>query len=472
MKKLKNKLVWLLAILALVISASALTVFAEEITENQTEPETAKVAKVGTEYFADLQAAIDAAQSGDTIILKNREYDLPIFSGKELTFKGESKDGVIINDAPDARTQGWIGSTFHFENLTAKGATANYHGLANGVVAVTYKDCNINGLRFLYANDVTFETCAFDAEGVEHSFWTYGASNVTVNDCIFKYTDRAVNCYSENGANHEVDITFSRCTFTYVGTFDAPEGAVEINSGSVKSIELTMDDCTAPASGDIWFNSQWDSNKGRNTVVTVVDEIVWQVLPVATIGETKYYTLDEALAAAKNGDIVTIMPGEYAPINISNKNITLQGTVGANGELLTTIKGGNPAITGHGFNGTIKDLKIVDAWKVMYAEPAGNMLIDNVYVTGATYGFHLVAYSAGLTWTIQNSYMNLAWANSLGVYGDGDAEIIIKGNTFEATNPYYTDGDVLHVNSFLPNVTVTENVFGENAKIRMKVTDT
>ena len=186
---------------------------------------------------------------------------------------------------------------------------------------------------------------------------------------------------------------------------------------------------------------------------------------VAYIGEQGYETVQSAINAAKNGDIVTISAGEYSAIDISNKNITIQGTVGADGELLTTIKGGNPAITGHGFNGTIKDIKIVDAWKVMYAEPAGNVYVDNVYVTGATYGFHLIAYSAGLTWKLENSYMDLAWANSFGKYYDGDATIIIKGNEFASTSPYYPEYGAIHVNSFLPSVTVENNIFGENAKI-------
>ena len=194
----------------------------------------------------------------------------------------------------------------------------------------------------------------------------------------------------------------------------------------------------------------------------------------AKIGDVCYETIQAAINAAQNGATVTILPGEYSGFDISNKNITIQGTVGANGELLTTIKGGNPAITGHNFNGTIKDLKIVDAFKVMYAEPAGNVTVDNVYVTGATYGFHLVAYGTDLTWTIQNSYMDLSWANSFGVYGNGDAAIVIKNNEFAATNPYYPDYGALAVNTFLPNVTVTGNVFGENAKIFIddSVTDT
>ena len=263
------------------------------------------VASVNGVTYLTLAEAVAAAQSGDTILLKNGEYELPLFSDKELTFKGESKEDVIINDAPDARAQGWNGSTFHFETLTAKGATANYHGLANGVVAVTYKDCIIKGLRFLYARDVSFEGCAFTAEGVEHSFWTYGASNVTVSNCSFTYTDRAVNCYSENGADHEVDIAFSECTFTYAGTSDAPAGAVEINSSSVKSIDLSMDACTAPVKGAMWYNSQWDSTQGEKTTVVVDEQPVWPL--VAEVNGVKYATFEAALAAAQAGNTIKLL---------------------------------------------------------------------------------------------------------------------------------------------------------------------
>ena len=293
------------------------------------------VAKIGETYYATLADAVAAANSGDTIVLKAGEYELPLFANKELTFKGESKEGVIINDAPDANTQGWLGSTFHFENLTAKGATANYHGLANGVVAVTYKDCIIKGLRFLYANEVSFETCEFKAEGVEHSFWTYGAPKVTVSNCNFSYTDRAVNCYSENGAEHELDIAFTDCTFTYAGTADAPEGAVEINSGSVKSIELAMDNCTAPQKGAMWYNSQWDSKKGQNTVVIVDDVAVWPL--VAEVNGVKYADLQEALDAAVAGDTIVLL----ADVTCTEKPVFSKGgivNVDVNGHVLVSTE--------------------------------------------------------------------------------------------------------------------------------------
>lgn len=257
---------------------------------------------------AKLAEVATAAATGDIItLIADGEYTLPVFAGKELTFKGASKEGVIINDAPDARTQGWNGSTIHFENLTAKGATANYHGLANGVVAVTYTNCNIEGLRFLYANEVSFDGCTFNAEGVEHSFWTYGASNVTVKNSTFTYTDRAVNCYSESGAAHETDITFEGCSFTYVGTATEPEGAVEINSASVKSIDVDFNNCTAPESGAMWFNSQWDANDAENTIVKVDGVTVWEVPAVAKIGDVEYKKLQKAIDAVKNGEEIILV---------------------------------------------------------------------------------------------------------------------------------------------------------------------
>lgn len=352
-------------------NANVSNVIIENVKNNDGAPLLNHVAKVGEVYYSDLKEAVSAAESGATITLMNGEHELPIFSNKELTFVGESKDGVIVNDAPDANTQGFIGSTIHFENLTAKGATANYHGLSNGVVAVTYNNCNINGLRFLYAPTVSFDGCAFNAQGVEHSFWTYGSSNITVTNSTFTYTDRAVNCYSENGAEHETDIAFSNCTFTYAGTADAPEGAVEINSGSSKSIDLTMDDCDAPAKGAMWFNSQWDSKKGENTVVTVDGEIVWQVAPVAKVGDVEYKSLQAALnaAAAGTGNVtVTIL-----------KDVDLTGvtwnpvTVSEPYYPVVTVEGNDKTITG------LTDMLFAGTW-------AGNsgLIIKNLTIANST----------------------------------------------------------------------------------------
>ena len=388
---------------------------AQQALENANFP----VAQIGDVKYGTLAEAVAAAETGATITLFNGEHELPLFAGKELTFKGESKDGVIVNDAPDARAQGWNGSTFHFENLTAKGATENYHGLANGVVGVTYKDCNINGLRFLYS-PTTFTNCAFNANGVEHSFWTYGASKVTVKNSTFTYTDRAVNCYSENGANHEADITFEVCSFTYAGTNDTPEGAVEINSGSAKSFDIAFTNCTAPAKGAMWFNSQWDSTGGAKTEVIVDGVVVWTA-PVK-IGETKYATLEEAFKAVKAGETVTIFEGTYE-VPAMKAGITVEGE----GEVL--LEG---TLSGTLEDLTLKNLHIKGGNAQRWAYGKGNLLFEKVtFEATSVYALHFDGITAGTNLTYMDCTI-IGWA----AMGGSPASCVFEGCTIKGNGTY------------------------------------
>lgn len=291
------------------------------------------VAKIGDTYYMDLDKAVADAATGATITLLPGEHKLDTsFTNKELTFMGleGEKANTVMWDAYNNYYQ-FHNTKFHFVNLTIDGKVTygGNEGLHHSVGA-TYENCNIKGMRYLFC-PTTFTGCAFDSTGEEHSFWTYGASTVTVTDCDFTYADRAVNCYSENGPEFEQDITFTDCTFTYTGNADAPEGAVEINSSSVKSIDLTMNGCTGPAKGDMWFISQWDGKDGANTTVFEDDEQVWPV-PVAKIGETTYTALQDAIdaaTAAAGTYEITLLPGTI------DEDVVIHQTEGVN----ITIKG-------------------------------------------------------------------------------------------------------------------------------------
>ncbi len=394
---------------------------------------------------------------------------------------------------------------------------------------VTYTNCTFPDGACAQGGTVTYTGCNFaNQTSGEYSLWVYADCDVTVNGGSFTGV-RGVKMYAEGGFKTG-NLTLDNVNFTSSVT---QKPAIVLTYG--ESVTLTGDN-TYPAKGvfELDVDGSPDgttvTTDGNQTITCVNDNGVCGVLVdgkiyttvadaatvatdgsavtllysttetvefpegvtlkkadgvvaenvtvyapvyVAYIGTKGYETVQAAINAAQKDDTVVISAGEYGAINISDKNITIQGTVGDNGELLTTLTGNDPVITGHRFNGTIKDLKIGECWKVMYAEPAGNVTVDNVYVTGATYGFHLVAYSAGLTWTIQNSYMDLRWANSFGVAHDGDATVIIKGNEFDATNPFYAGGDVYPVNTYMPNLTVEENIFGEDTRISIEnVTDT
>ena len=173
-------------------------------------------------------------------------YTLPAMTGKDVTIIG-TKDTEI-----DMMQSGIIGSQNTGLDLTIEGATVkfandNYKGVTHSK-KLTYKDCTIKGLQFLYADDVEFINCEFVQENDDaYHVWTYGAKNVTFTDCKFNSTNnsKSVLCYIE-GTGNTFTRTFNNCTFTATGA--AEKSAIMINpsanAGSNTYI-VNINDCTA-----------------------------------------------------------------------------------------------------------------------------------------------------------------------------------------------------------------------------------
>ena len=185
-------------------------------------------------------------------------------------------------------------------------------------------------------------------------------------------------------------------------------------------------------------------------------------------GNFSYHaTIQEAINAADTGDTVKIAAGNYVGGISLGKDITLEGSVDENGIPTTVFNSGSPAI--YISKGTVKNIKIENVSKGFYGEPCGNVVFENVHMINLLYGFHLVAYSSDVTWTIKNCYTDVTWANSFGKYNCDGATIILKNNEFVSSNPYYGEeyGANL-VNTFCPNTVIEDNIFGENAKILIR----
>ena len=217
----------------------------------------------------DAESFVNAIAAGaENVALTAGNYTMPEpeLRGKTLTITG-TRDVVIDATAVDARDQFVTGATVVFDGVTINFGTVNYMGFAN-TASLTYKNCKINGLQFLFGENVTFENCEFDSNGAEHSVWTYGCKNVSFTECDFTYGDRCVNCYSDNDVAGGQSVNFTKCTFTTTNT--ASEGAVEINSCFIKDgIAVTLDGCTAPAYGELAYVSPWDSTNGANTTIDI-----------------------------------------------------------------------------------------------------------------------------------------------------------------------------------------------------------
>ena len=227
---------------------------------------------VDVPVVSDTTELATAAPNNELVVLASGNYQMPDGSdislrGKTLTTVG-TKDTVVDVSNVDARDQFVTGATVLFEGVTLNFGSSNYMGFAN-TASLTYKDCKINGLQFLFGDNVTFENCEFNSNGAEHSVWTYGAKNVSFKDCSFTYGDRAINCYSDNdvsGGKQTVD--FTNCTFE--AERDTSEGAIEINSYFFSvGIEVNVNNCTAPAYGQLAYVSRWDSTNGAKTTINI-----------------------------------------------------------------------------------------------------------------------------------------------------------------------------------------------------------
>ncbi|MBO5241020.1 MAG: DUF3737 family protein [Clostridia bacterium] len=213
------------------------------------------------------------------LILSNGNYAMPNGSesvnlqGKTLTITG-TKDTVIDVSNVDTRDQFVTGANIVFDGVTlnfSDGSGNIYMGFAN-TTNLTYKNCHITGLQFLYGENVTFENCVIDSSsntGEPHSVWSYGAKNVNFIGCEFIYGNRALNLYKDQDIDGGKQVVnFTNCKFTTTATDS--KGAVEINSSAFSiGIEVNMTGCTAPAYGDMVYVSEWDDTEGVKTTVYV-----------------------------------------------------------------------------------------------------------------------------------------------------------------------------------------------------------
>ena len=218
----------------------------------------------------DTQSFTNAIANGATeVALSNGNYTMPEpdLRGKTLKISG-TKDVVIDATAVNCNNQFVTGANISFEGVTVNFGNVNYMGFANAA-SLSYKNCKISGLQFLYGPVATFENCEFDSNGAEHSVWTYGCKEVNFIDCDFTYADRCVNCYKDQDIDGGKQVVnFTNCTFTTENT--ASLGAVEINSSAFSvGIEVNLDGCTAPAYGQIAWVSSWDSTNGAKTTINI-----------------------------------------------------------------------------------------------------------------------------------------------------------------------------------------------------------
>lgn len=300
-QKSQNRFLAALLAVAMMLQMLPMLAFAEDA------PDAHAVKIDGKEgSYETLEAAVRAAESGDTIILGEGEYDLykkiseNELAGKELTFVGKGADKTIWNigyaiDQPKAEDGDYdLGGAekVTFEKMTLQCGTGDYHGFVR-IHNTVVKDCVINGKTFYWGyTSAVFKDTTFNAPSGDYAIWTYSSPTMTFDNCIFNASGKVINVYTDYSAgDHDITVNFNNCTVnsnfqSYVSMFSNNKTALNINDsnmGSHKYIININDPKTITAARDktttcsqmFGFGGKAATNNKGKTDVYLNGELVW-----------------------------------------------------------------------------------------------------------------------------------------------------------------------------------------------------
>ena len=419
-----------------------------------------------TTYYPTLQAAVEAANAGETIkVIVAGEYTLPNLP-KNITIEG-TVDGVVFNHTT-AGSVASIPNGATFKNVTFNFGNVNYHGFQHAGT-INMEGCTLNGKLFCYG-DMNFTDCSFNQSNSDYHMWAY-SGNLTYTGCTFTntVTGKFINVYNESGTT-KYTVTTTNCTFVNQGSSNKAALNVKATSGSnLLTYDVIINNCTtegafpeASASNAlVVLNSvvQVDDRtaSGVDNITVTQDGVLIYPAAVAKIGDTNYVSLAAAVAAAQAGDVITMIADDNVSLTAAgsevtiDKPLTITGAVDESGKPKYTIFGSTSgALSNSSFNDlflscstgtvTISNLKFDgfgnEVSSVMGHSPVfigsrnQNAVIENVYISNLNCeGIHI----NGGTFTINNCNIDCSkTTNSIftkGICVVNDAEGTIENTT-------------------------------------------
>ena len=275
---------------------------------------TAEKVRIGTTEYDTLLAAVQAANSGDTITLGEGEYSLykavddkvggvkQYTAGKDLTFVGKGKDktkwyiGAKVPDPANLGTE--YNSDYSFDGagtITFKDMTLHagsekkedYLGFTRPNSTVV-DNCVVEGKTFYWGYEsATFTDTEFDPPFLDYALWTYSSPVMTFNRCTFNAKGKVIYVHNDykpeddNTEKQDITVNFNDCT---VDGFSGKQ-ALTINDSNMGDHKIILnitnphvtayrDDTTC--SQVFGFGGKAGNNTGR-TKVWIDDDLVWSM---------------------------------------------------------------------------------------------------------------------------------------------------------------------------------------------------
>lgn len=234
----KNRVLAALLAAAMMFQMLPLMAFADEGAGSEGAPSDVTLRRTGKSY-SDLQEAVKAAESGDTIELGVGDYTLykvdstGMTRDKDLTFVGKGTDkttwyiGAYVTD-PN-KTGEYTGDycfdgagTVTFENMTLRSGPATDTNAKLGFIRpdnTVVDKCEIVGWTAFWGYDsAVFKNTTFKPIEGKDAIWVYSSKEATFDDCTFT-AGRAVKVYTEE--NKSVTVNFNNCTVENSGSHPA-----------------------------------------------------------------------------------------------------------------------------------------------------------------------------------------------------------------------------------------------------------
>ena len=467
---------------------------------------------VGYETFAE---ALEAAKTmtGDVVVEIYSKVTLNTnLSGSfdSIKFVGKGADAEIYLDV-----QGYVtasGKKVYFEDLqlskVAGGYVANagFMNLAFGifdVIEVNYTNCTFLNGAYASSGNANFTNCTFYRSHDRYGMWAYGDVNIVIDGCTFADI-RGIKMYDEAHAGTSVltvkntdftaadnkpaivltygnSVTLEGNTYSSKGVFEldldgAPNGTLVtsdvpptcVNDNGACGIIVdgkiytTVAQAAAVATSGSTVTLLHDTTETVEFAEGVVfdknghtaDGVTVKVPdPVAQIGEDKYFTFEEAVAAVQAGQTIILLEDVAltdkvtlpAGITLNGNGKYIDGEVWADGDLTfegyTKIKvfnaGYNQAtitigvgatlemtsgrmVIGHGATFNIVG-NIVDAKSANVADLTPSLIIPGASFTGA-----------GVNFNVTNAYVKFtAYCSSKNSSANGTFNINVTNSIWE-----------------------------------------
>ena len=276
------------------------TIYVDAINGDDTQ---AGVGTASDKAYKTVDAAVAAAQSGDTIQLGEGNYTLYGVSseghtkGKDLTFVGQGADKTGWNigaEVPDPANFGTEyngdysfdgAETITFRNMTLRSGSADYLGFirANNTVV---ENCVINGKTFYWGyQTATFRNTTFNCPNGDYAIWTYSSPVMTFDNCTFNSSGKVINVYTDYSAGqHDITVNFNGCTVNNSGLSLKPVLNInDSNMGNYKyvinisgnNVVNGVDTDKITCSRLFGYGGKTGNNTGR-TIVSFGSTTVWQ----------------------------------------------------------------------------------------------------------------------------------------------------------------------------------------------------